>query len=364
MVSPDILIESAPDAIVIVNGEGLILQVNGETVKMFGYQREEILHQPVERLLPERFRSKHIGHRDTYRQLPQIRHMGAGPNLYGLRKDGSEFPVEIRLSPVKVQEKIVVISVIRDITERRIVEDALHLQKKLLEEKVREMDDFIHVVSHDLKEPLRGIDAYAGFLLEDYAERLDDEGKRYLNTLRGSALQLNHLIRDLLTLASISRKASTYTHVQLEKVLADVQRNLEFSIQQKKAEIRVQSTLPVVYCDPTQIREVFNNLLSNAIKFNHAAPPIVEITAREEHDFHHVSVRDNGIGIEPRYQKQIFGLFERLHRQEEFEGTGAGLAICRKIIERIGGKIWVESEPEQGSTFFITLPKIDGSPQN
>src|SRR5581483_9522141 len=109
---------------------------------------------------------------------------------------------------------------------------------------------------------------------------------------------------------------------------------------------------------------VFNNLLSNAIKFNHAAPPIVEITAREEHDFHHVSVRDNGIGIEPRYQKQIFGLFERLHRQEEFEGTGAGLAICRKIIERIGGKIWVESEPEQGSTFFITLPKIDGSPQN
>lgn len=354
------MIESAPDAIVMVNGEGRILRVNGETVKMFGYQREEILQQPVEVLLPIRFRGRHIGHRDTYCLQPQTRPMGVGPDLFGLRKDGSEFPVEIRLSPMKTEEGILVISVIRDITERRKVEDTLQLQKKLLEEKVREMDDFVHVVSHDLKEPLRGIDAYAGFIFEDYADRLDEEGKRYLNALRDSALRMNHLIRDLLALASISRKGATCENVELEKVIADVQQDLDFAIQQKGAEIRVNSSLPAVYCDPTQIREIFKNLLSNAIKFNAATSPIVEIAAREEGGFHHISIKDNGIGIESRYTEQVFRLFERLHRQEEFEGTGAGLAICKKMIEGNGGKIWVESQPGEGSTFFFTLPKGEG----
>lgn len=353
------MIESAPDAIVIVNSQGRILRVNSETVKMFGYRREEILQQPVEVLLPERFRRGHIGHREAYVVHPQTRPMGAGPDLFGLRKDGSEFPVEIRLSPMKTDEGILVISVIRDITERRAVEDTLRLQKKLLEEKVREMDDFVHVVSHDLKEPLRGIDAYAGFILEDYADHLDDEGKRYLNALRASALRMNHLIRDLLTLASISRKGSTRASVDLKKVVADVRHDLDFAIQQKGAEIRVGSNLPTVYCDPTQIREVFKNLLSNAIKFNDKTPT-VEISSREEGDFHHLSIKDNGIGIESRYTEQIFGLFERLHNQEDFEGTGAGLAICKKMVEGNGGKIWVESQPGEGSTFFFTLPKGEG----
>jgi PAS domain S-box-containing protein len=351
------MIESAPDAIVMVDGGGHILHVNGETVKMFGYQREEILDQPVEFLLPARFRTAHVGHRDAYYERPQTRPMGVGPDLFGLRKDGNEFPIEIRLSPVKTEEGVLVISVIRDMTERKQVEDTLRLQKKLLEEKIREMDDFLHVVSHDLKEPLRGIDAYAGFLLEDYSERLDDEGKRYLNALRGSTLRMHHLIRDLLTLASVSRKGPSRTEVDLNAVLEEVLRDLEFAIQQKRAEVRLRSPLPSVYCDPTQIGEVFKNLLSNAIKFNEAVPPVVEISAWEEERFYGISIKDNGIGIDARYTDQIFRLFERLHRQEEFEGTGAGLAICKKMIEGNGGKIWVESELEKGSAFLFTLPK-------
>ena len=355
------MIESAPDAIVMVDGRGHILHVNGETVKMFGYQREEMLNQAVELLLPALFRGSHVGHRDAYYQRPQTRPMGVGPDLFSLRKDGNEFPIEIRLSPVKTEEGVLVISVIRDITERKRVEDTLRLQKKLLEEKIKEMDDFLHVVSHDLKEPLRGIDAYAGFLLEDYSERLDEEGKRYLNALRSSTLRMHQLIRDLLTLASLSRKGSSRTEVDLKTTLEEVLRDLEFSIQQKRAEIRVHSVLPSVYCDATQIREVFKNLLSNAIKFNQATPPIVEITVGEEGEFHQVSIKDNGIGIDPRYADQIFRLFERLHRQEEFEGTGAGLAICKKMIEGNGGRIWVDSALERGSTFSFTLPRKRGS---
>ena len=354
------MIESAPDAIVMVDGRGRILHVNNETVRIFGYERQEMLHQPVEMLLPQRFRGAHVTHRDTYYLQPQTRPMGAGPDLFGRRKNGSEFPVEIRLSPVNTEEGVLVISVVRDITDRKKVEDELRLQKKLLEEKVREMDDFIHVVSHDLKEPLRGIDAYAGFLLEDYADRLDEEGKRYLNALRTSALRMNHLIRDLLTLASLSRKESTRTKVHLKSILAEVRRDLEFSIRQKGAEIQVHSPLPSIYGDPTQIREVFKNLLSNAIKFNNAPAPLVEIAAREEGNFHQISIKDNGIGIDPRYAERIFVLFERLHHQEEFEGTGAGLAICKKMIEGNGGKIWVESNLGEGSTFFFTLPKGAG----
>ncbi len=225
-----------------------------------------------------------------------------------------------------------------------------------LGEKIREMDDFVHVVSHDLKEPLRGIEAFAGFLIEDYASVLDEQGKRYLNILKGSAVRMKDLIHDLLTLASLSRKDPVLQAVDVNEVLSDVQLDLEFSIQQKKAQIQILSLLPAVHCDPTQIREVFKNLLSNAIKFNTATLPKVEIAAREEGNFHLFSIKDNGIGIDLRYTERIFGLFERLHPQEKFEGTGAGLAICKKVIERFGGRIWVESEPGKGSAFYFTLP--------
>jgi len=226
-----------------------------------------------------------------------------------------------------------------------------------LEEKIREMNDFTHVVSHDLKEPLRGIEAFSGFLLEDYSDRLDEEGRRYLQLLRGSALRMKDLIHDLLSLASLSRRGSVPQWTDVSEILSRVQQDLSFSIGQKGVEIRVPGPLPAVFADPTRMGEVFKNLLSNAIKFNHAIPPRVEVECKEEVEFYLFSIKDNGIGIEPAYQKQIFGLFERLHPQEEFEGTGAGLAICKKVVEGYGGRIWVESQPGQGSTFFFTLPR-------
>lgn len=236
-----------------------------------------------------------------------------------------------------------------------------HRMTAQLEEKIREMDDFTHVVSHDLKEPLRGIEAFSGFLLEDYGERLDQEGHRYLSLIKKSAVRMKDLIQDLLTLTAISRKGQAFQEVDLNRILIQVQQELAYSINEKSADIRLSSPFPVVHCNPIQIAEVFKNLLSNAIKFNTATPPKVEIAVKEEERFYIFSVKDNGIGIDARYTKQIFHIFERLHPQEAFEGTGAGLAICRKVIEGYGGRIWVESQLGEGTTFFLTLPKNPGS---
>lgn len=226
-----------------------------------------------------------------------------------------------------------------------------------LEEKIREMDDFTHVVSHDLKEPLRGIEAFSTFLLEDYAPLLEERGQRYLRFLKSSSVRMASLINDLLVLASVSRKGPAFQKVDLHQILTSTQEDLNFSIKQKNAEIHLAASLPTVLGDPTRLGEIFKNLLSNAIKFNTAPSPKIEISAQEKDGAYLFTVKDNGIGIDSRYAEKIFGLFERLHKQEEFEGTGAGLAICKKVIEGYGGKIWVESEPQKGSVFYFTLPK-------
>jgi len=226
-----------------------------------------------------------------------------------------------------------------------------------LEEKVREMDDFSHVVSHDLKEPLRAIDAFSGFLLEDYAPLLGDQGAHYVRLVKGAAGRMKNLINDLLALASLSRKNAVLQQVDLSQILINVQKDLEFLISQKNAEICISPSLPMVFANPIQVEEIFKNLVSNAIKFNTSGAPRVEIGVQEKEAVYSFSIKDNGIGIDPRYFQQIFGLFKRLHLQEEFEGTGAGLAICKKLIESYGGTIWLESELGKGSTFFFTLPK-------
>jgi light-regulated signal transduction histidine kinase (bacteriophytochrome) len=218
-----------------------------------------------------------------------------------------------------------------------------------------ELDDFTHVVSHDLKEPLRGMQAFAQFLLEDYSAQLDDVGRTYLTNIMSSAQRMQQLIQDLLELSRVSRKAARLEKTSARVALTAALEDLTYSIERRSAVIELPETDARVMADSAQLRSIFKNLISNAIKYNEQTVPTVRIDWRLDEGRWLVSVQDNGIGIDMRYHERIFELFERLVSRQQYEGTGAGLAITRKMVEQHGGKIWIESAPGQGSTFYFSL---------
>ncbi|MDW8344940.1 MAG: ATP-binding protein [Verrucomicrobiae bacterium] len=228
----------------------------------------------------------------------------------------------------------------------------------------REMDEYTYVISHDLKEPLRGIEAFSKFLVEDYRDKLDDNGRHHIDVIRNSALRMQRLINDLLKFSRLSHQKGALAPVGLNAMLLHVKLNLQYALDQKKVDLRIQN-LPTVVCDATAITEVFHNLISNAIKYNDKPNPVIEVgyyeqtnpeTGKPEYVFY---VRDNGIGIKPEYFEKIFQLFQRLQRDDE--GTGIGLTIVKRVVQWHGGRVWVESEPGKGSTFYFTLPKLNSA---
>lgn len=246
-----------------------------------------------------------------------------------------------------------------DQTEANPEESAMDVARRMedLARANAELEDIAYVVSHDLKEPLRGIEAFSTFLAEDHSEHLDDEGKRYVQIVRRNAARMKELIDDLLELSRIGRMEPNFEPVDVGSVVAEVREGLEFTLREKAVDLRIQPGLPTITGDPVRLKEVFHNLLSNAAKFNDKPQPIVEISYSRDGGQHVFTVRDNGIGIDEGHRDQIFKLFQRLNRREDYEGTGAGLAICKKIVEAHGGRIWVDSEPGTGSTFSFTIPQ-------
>jgi len=233
-------------------------------------------------------------------------------------------------------------------------------QKRLLEESNKELDNFVYTVSHDLRAPLRGIDGLVKFIEEDYADKLDSQGKDYLKKIRTGANRMKQLIDDLLALSRISRIKNPYEEADMNELVQSVIGRIEFDIEKHNVELRVASDLPVVRCDKIKIQEVFLNLINNAVKFsskNKVVPPRVEVGYNDTPEAHEFYVRDNGIGIDKKYHKEVFGIFKRLHTQEEYEGTGAGLSIVKRIIDDHKGSIWIDSEPGKGAAFYFTIPK-------
>jgi PAS domain S-box-containing protein len=513
------LLEAAPDAMIIAGNNGIIQLVNRQAIKMFGYGREELIGQSIEILIPERFRTKHASHREHFFTSPKVRPMGEGLELFGLKKDGSEFFVEISLSPLQTTEELLISAAIRDITERKKLEERLkqfnrqlehevklktsaltstldrlsklnaeldksrsiyqtiassipgsvivlfdhdyryiliegdlmprlgYDQNKLLnnkaidvlppdiyaglkmrldrvfdgefflwetringldmitryvpirndhqqvtlamvvviditelkssqralaelnaslEQKVKErtqqleqvnseLESFTYSVSHDLRAPLRIIDGFADIMLSDFSNKLDDEGIRALNIIKNNARRMGQLIDDLLNLSRYSRKEPVLSLVNMNTLVREVVEEQKM-LSGKPIDIYCES-LPPAWCDRNLLRQVWTNLVSNAIKYSakreHAR---IQISAIENENEVVYAIKDNGVGFNMQYAAKLFGVFQRLHKQTEYEGTGVGLALVHKIITRHNGAVWAEAEPDKGAVFYFSLP--------
>jgi PAS domain S-box-containing protein len=380
-------VESAPTAMVMIDQSGTIVLVNAEFERMFGYARDELRTQKVESLIPQRLRAGHPGMRTQYFAAPESRRMGQGRELFGLRKDGSEFPIEIGLNPVQTDEGSFVLAAIVDISERRRQETELHqaneeLAREVaertnaeheirrlnaeLEDRVRnrtaqleaansELEAFSFSVSHDLRAPLRHIDGYAQMLREDSGQ-LDEQTRRYIDMIGVSARRMGLLIDDLLAFSRLGRNPIKRAPVDMtalvERALQEARTN-----KGQSAQVSVEP-LPPAYADPSLMYQVWVNLLSNALKYSagRGAQARVVVSGESGGHYNRYRVRDNGVGFDMRYADKLFGVFQRLHAHDQFEGTGVGLAIVRRVIDRHGGKISAESEIDRGATFTIELP--------
>lgn len=255
-------------------------------------------------------------------------------------------------------EKYISISVL--ITDKKNAESRLEEEREFLKKTNLELDSFVYTASHDLRAPLRGISSFASLLLKDYEGKLEAEGQLYLKKIDQGAKRMSQLINDLLALSRISRLEEPFEMTDMQEVLDTVLERIEFDIREKKVQLLIPHRLPCIKCNRTKITEVFLNLINNAIKFSskeNASDPIVEVGFIEEESFFRFYVKDNGIGIDKEYHEQIFGIFKRLHTNEEYEGTGLGLNIVKRVVEDHHGKIWIESEAGKGAIFCFTIPK-------
>jgi PAS domain S-box-containing protein len=363
-----LIVENALDAVITIDADGHVTGWNSQAERTFGWTPGEAVRRRLsDTIIPPRYWEAHE------KGLKRYLETGEGPvlnrriEITARRRDGTEFPVELAISPLLLDGKRHFSAFVRDITERRRAEEAIRKLNDELEQRVQErtaelqavnqeLEAFSYSVSHDLRGPLRGIDGFSRTLLEDHADALDDRGRDYLQRVRAASQRMARLIDGLLELSRLSRTELRRGTVDLSALVQSIAAELQNAHPERKVEFVIVKGV-VVQADETLIRVVLTNLLGNAWKFTSKQPESrIEFGAREEKGAPTFFVRDNGAGFDMAYAGKLFGAFQRLHGQHEFEGTGIGLATVQRVIHRHGGTIWAEGAVDRGATFCFTIP--------
>jgi PAS domain S-box-containing protein len=370
------VLNAAMSAVVVIDRDGRITDWNGRAEIIFGWSRDEVIGKVLtETIIPPNHRLAHS------RGIQHYFKTGEGPvldkviEITALRRNGEIFPVDLSVSALKTEDTILFCGFITDITERKEAEARLLEFNQELERMVKdrttelelankELEAFSYSVSHDLRAPLRSIHGYMNIFSEDYASNLDGEARRIMNIILTNAKRMGQLIDDLLAFSKLGRKELVKTNLPMNDLAINVWEDLKKAETGRSIEL-VSHPVPDAYGDATTMKQVWINLLSNAIKYTRRCDhAVVEIGSEDDGDMKKYYVRDNGAGFDMQFYDKLFGVFQRLHSNSEFEGTGVGLAIVQRIIQKHGGSIWAESKMNEGTTFYFTLPSFNHQPKS
>ena len=358
------ILDTATDGIITITERGIVESFNPAASRIFGYLAEEVVGHNISMLLPQPHRDRHDQYLARYCATGETHILGVtGRELEGQRKDGSCFPLDLSVSEVNLADRRLFTGVMRDTTARKRAEAELMRQAQELQEqnlmltrKNKELDEFTYIASHDLQEPIRNLLSYGTLLRQDLGDDLPQDAADDLYYITDSAKRMKRLVEDLLALSRAGRSAMKHDNISLDECVDNALTALATCIQESNATI-CRARLPTVLGDKTLLTQLYQNLIGNAVKFQNSAAPQIELTAEQQNGTWMLGVQDNGIGIDPQYAERIFNPFQRLHGMTEYEGTGIGLSICQKTVERHGGRIWVESELGKGAHVRFTLPR-------
>lgn len=338
------------DGIITIDDHGIIQSFNPSSERIFGYAPEEVIGKNVRMLMPNPYKDKHDGYLSNYLDTGERKVIGIGREVKAQRRDGTIFPMELGVNEMNMSGKRMFVGTIRDISDRKHAEDELIRSNE-------ELERFAYIASHDLQEPLRMVSNFTCLLKDEYEERLDEQGLQYMKFIVDASARMQNLVNDLLEYSRVEAQESGFSDVDCAQQTKATIETLQEIIEETNATINVEA-LPTIYANPVRFSRLMQNLVGNAIKYRKKNQnPHIHIKAEDKTTYWLFSVSDNGIGIKEEYLDQIFVIFKRLHGKQEYQGTGIGLAICKKIAESFGGRIWATSEPSKGSIFYFTVPK-------
>lgn len=357
------ILDNAADCVIATDDRGQITTFNKSAEQVFGYAAAEAIGRNVALLIPHETAGEHGSCLSRYLMTETSSKLtGPGPReVAAKRRDGSQFPAELSVGEIKTESEHQFVGILRDISVRKEAEEQILLYIDKLQRSNQDLDEFAYIASHDLKEPLRGLSNNAMFLKEDFEDKLDDDAKKRLDRMVYLCDRLERLVNDLLYFSRLGRQSLAIQETDLNDVVKDVEATMLATLQEKNAVIVVPTPLPAVRCDRTRVTELLRNLIVNAAKYNDKPKKQIEIGWRPMRSDDAQSspvfyVKDDGIGIDKQYHEDVFRIFKRLNVEDSVtKGTGSGLTFVRKIVERHSGRIWIESEPGAGTTFFFTL---------